>query len=70
MRFLSTSVCGGVNCVGRVTSFRAVCVNSIQKQRLSMGASNNRSMDRLENPLHKQNKSALTTSLSKHRGSG
>ena len=34
-----------------------------------MGASNNRGTDRLENPLHKQNKSALTTSLGAHRGS-
>lgn len=63
-------MCVGVNCVGRMTSCIAVCVNSIQKHRLCKGASNNRCTDRLENPLHKQNKSALTTSLGKQRGSG
>lgn len=56
--------------MGRVTSYIAVCVNSIQKHRLCMEASNNRGMDRLKNPLHKQNKSVLTTSLGKQRGSG
>lgn len=60
----------GVNCVGRMTSCIAVCVNSKQKHGLCMGASNNRGTDRLENPLHKQNKSALTTSRGKQGGSG
>lgn len=40
------------------------------RNRLCKGASNNRCTDRLENPLHKQNKSALTTSLGKQRGGG
>ncbi len=35
-----------------------------------MEASNNRALDGLENCLHKQNKSVLTTSLGKQRGSG
>lgn len=63
-------MCVGVNCVGRVTSCIAVCVNSTQKHRLCMGVSNNRDMDRLENPLPRKKKSALTTSQSKQRGSG
>lgn len=56
--------------MGRVTSCIAVCVNSTQKHRLCMGISNNRDMDRLENPLPRKKKSALTTSQSKQRGSG
>jgi len=55
--------------VGRVNICITVCVNSIQKHRLCLEASNNRDMDRWEIPLPKQNKSALTTSLSKQRGS-
>lgn len=35
-----------------------------------MGVSNNRDMDRLENPLPRKKKSALTTSQRKQRGSG
>ena len=56
--------------MGRVISCITVCVNSVQKHRICMGATNNRDMDRLENSLHKQNGSVLTTSLSKQRGSG
>lgn len=55
--------------MGRMTSFMVVCVNSTQKHGLSLGTSNNRVMDRLENPLPRQNESALTTSLSKQTGS-
>ncbi len=58
--------------MGNITSCKAGCfavVNLIQKQRLCMGASINRDTDRLENHLHKQNKSALTTALGKQRGS-
>ncbi len=65
-------MCVWVNCVGRITHCIVGCcavVNSIQKYRLCMGASIIRDTDRLENLLHKQNKSALTTSLGKQRGS-
>lgn len=58
-------MCAGVNCVGRMTNFIAVCVNSMQNRRLCIEVSINRGMDRLENPLHKHNKSAVTTSLGK-----
>lgn len=61
-------VCGGVNCVGRVTSCMAVCVNSLQKHRLCLGASNNRHVDRLENPLPKQKESTLTNISEKVKG--
>lgn len=51
--------------MGRMTNFLAVCVNSMQIRRLCIEVSIIRGMDRLENPLRKQNKSALSTCLGK-----